>query len=121
MRTAEAIRLYLCDRYERGLLQAPKLAEAMHLKPGMVNAFLRGDRDFPMHRIDEAAAFLELSVVELVERAKAFVEQQETQRADVNTATAGPRFRRSDGSLSPDTRRQDVGPPGGRERRKKTG
>ncbi len=46
---------------------------------------------------------------------------RETQPADASAAPDGPPFRRSDGSLSPDTRRQDVGPPSGPDRRKKTG
>ncbi len=101
-RTRQAIRAYLQDRYARGLLSPPKLAEAMELKPGMVNAILRGEKNFPMHRIDGAAAFFELSVAELVTRSEQLLESQETQRAAEFTSTmAGESFRRADGTTEP--------------------
>lgn len=106
MNTAEVIRLFLAERQRRGLLVGAKLAKAMDLKPSMMSMIMRGEREFPMQRIDRAAEFFRMSVIEFITTA-----EQETQRSAAAeqraTGTAGPTF------PMPDRRAVNGGSPSG--------
>lgn len=51
----------------------------MGVSPNMVRAIVRGEKGFPMNRIEAVAKFYELSIDELIARSKVLAEQREAQ------------------------------------------
>lgn len=103
VRTAEVVRTYLQMRWVAGTLVPAKLSAAMGFKPksGMMSMLLRGERDFPMDRIDQAAEFFGYGLAEdFVRDARLAVKAQTVENSPTPKET--PRSERTTTSLSAD-------------------
>ena len=78
MRTSEVIAEFLRLRKEKGQLVPSVFARKIGVTPAAVAPMLAGDRDFPMIRLDETAAFFGWDAVELIQRAREEVAAAQT-------------------------------------------